>query len=126
VPAGSTLFVVDVPLATYAFAAFWLYRCALGDGRSLRARLACCETQAYGNAVARVVAVGIVDDIADDLLEREAHIVAYPPGQRMLPAERVQQLDDPDDLGQLIGDADFGVLHGRHGRGGAMIPAGTR
>ena len=42
----STLFVVDIPLATYVFAAFWLYRRALEDGRSRRARLACAAASA--------------------------------------------------------------------------------
>ncbi len=42
----STLFVVDIPLATYAFAAFWLYRRALEGGRSTRVRLACAGASA--------------------------------------------------------------------------------
>ncbi len=40
----STLFVIDVPLATYAFAAFWLYRRALREGP----RLTCAVAAALG------------------------------------------------------------------------------
>jgi hypothetical protein len=36
----STLFVIDIPLATYCFAALWLYRRSLVPGRLPRARLA--------------------------------------------------------------------------------------
>jgi len=42
----STLFVIDIPLATYAFAAFWLYRRALEDARTPRARLGCAVASA--------------------------------------------------------------------------------
>jgi hypothetical protein len=53
----------------------------------------------------------MMDDVADDFVDRDAHVVAHALRQPVAPAERVQRVDDFGDLGQLIDYADFFVRH---------------
>jgi hypothetical protein len=54
----------------------------------------------------------VPNDVADDLIDRDAHIVPHPLRQCVTPAERLDHVDDLADFGQLIADADFCSRHG--------------